>query len=309
MAIRRHRKLAILHKIESGYGVDAAPAAADAIIATNVTITPIEADEVSRDLMLPYMGQQGITLEGQHAKIEFDVEIAGAGAAGTVPRYGSLLRVSGMAQIIDPGVKVTYQIVEDDTESGSLYFVSDKVQHVMLGCRATWTMSFAPKAIPRFRFSMIGMLGTITDLAAMPAVTMAGWTTPATVSKANTTMTLHGWSSVAESLSLDLGNTLVPRFLIGDEEMMIGDRSSSGSAVVVAQPLSVVNWFERAQARTRDALSLVHGKTAGNIVEAASPAVEIGKPTQGERDGIVNYSLPLSLCPLTGMDEIALIVR
>lgn len=309
MATRRHRKMALLHKIEAAYGTDAAPAAADAIIATNVNITPIEAEEVSRDLLLPYMGQQGVTLEGQHAKIEFDVEIAGAGAAGTVPRYGSLLRVAGMAEVVDPGVSVTYQIVEDDTESGSLYFVSDKVQHVMLGCRSTWTASWAPKAIPRFRFSMIGMLGTITDIGAMPAVTMAGWTTPATVSKATTTMSLHGWPSVAESLSVDFGNVLTPQFLIGDEEMMIGDRSCSGTAVVRATSLAEVNWFDRALQRTRGALTLVHGTEAGNIVELNAAAVEIGKPTQGERDGLVNYSLPLSLCPLTGMDEIELIIR
>lgn len=54
--MRRFSKMAILHKLEADYGVDSEPTAADAIVALNVNFTPIEAEEVSRDLMLPYMG-------------------------------------------------------------------------------------------------------------------------------------------------------------------------------------------------------------------------------------------------------------
>ena len=84
---RIFRKLAILHKIETVYGQapTPAPAAVDAIIGKNVQFTPIESGEVSRDLLLPYLGNQGVILTGKHAKIEFDVELAGSGAAGTAP--------------------------------------------------------------------------------------------------------------------------------------------------------------------------------------------------------------------------------
>ncbi len=309
MAVRRWRKLAMLHKLEATYGTDAAPLAADAIIGSNVTFTPIEGQEVSRDLLLPYMGNQGVVLAGIYARVEFDIEIAGAGAAGTVPKYGSVLRVSGMSETIEADESVTYDIVEDAVESGSLYFVSDKVQHVLLGGQASIAPSFVPSAIPHYRVTYLGLLGTITDVGAMPAVSMAGWTTPLHVSKANTTMTLHGWSSVAESLSIDLGNTLTPRFLIGDEKILISDRSSTGTAVVEARALSEINWFDRALNRTRGPLSLIHGKTAGNIVEVNAPAIEVGRPTQGQTNGIINYSLPLSLCPVTGLDELQIVVR
>ncbi|MBB2905744.1 hypothetical protein FHR76_002126 [Rhizobium sp. RAS22] len=309
MAVRRWRKLAMLHKLEATYGTDATPLAADAIIGSNVTFTPIEGQEVSRDLLLPYMGNQGVVLAGIYARVEFDIEIAGAGAAGTVPKYGSVLRVAGMSETVEAGESVTYDIIEDAVESGSLYFVSDKVQHVMLGGQANIAPSFVPSAIPHFRVTYLGLLGTITDVGAMPAVSMAGWTTPAHVSKANTTMSLHGWNSVAESLSLDLGNTLTPRFLIGDEKILISDRSTTGTAVVEARALSEINWFDRALNRTRGALSLIHGKTAGNIVEVTAPAIEVGRPTQSQTNGIINYSLPLSLCPVTGLDEMQIVVR
>jgi len=309
MGVRKHNKLAMLHKLETAYGEDAAPTAAEALLAANVTITPIEGQEVSRDLLLPYMGNQGIVLAGIYARVEFDLEVAGSGTAGEPPKIGSILRVAGMSETITAGQDVAYEIVEDTVESGSLYFISDKVRHVLLGGQANIAPSFAPSSIPRFRVTYLGLLGTITDVAAMPAVTNAGWTTPDTVSKANTTMSLHGWPSVAESLSVDLGNTLTPRFLIGDEKILISNRSSTGTAVVEARSLAEVDWFDRALKRTRGALTLTHGKTAGNIVELTAPAVEVGKPSQGQTDGIVNYSLPLSLCTVDGLDELKLVFK
>jgi hypothetical protein len=309
MAIRRWRKLALLHKTEAIYGADAVPLAANALIGTNVTFTPLEGQEVSRDLLLPYMGNQGIVLAGMYGRAEFDIEIAGSGAAGTAPKWGSIARVAGMSETIVAGTSVTYQIIEDAVESGSLYFVSDKVQHVLLGGQANIAPSWTPSAIPRFRVTYVGLLGEITDVGVMPAVSQAGWTTPVHVSKANTQMSLHGWTSIAESLSLDLGNVLTPRFLIGDEKIIISDRSSAGTAVVEAKSLSEVDWFDRAIKRTRGPLSLTHGTTAGNIVEVTAPAVEIGRPTQGQTNGIVNYSLPLSLVPVTGRDELKIVVK
>lgn len=309
MAVRRWRKLAILHKLEATYGIDATPIAANALVGTNVTFTPMEGQEVARDLLLPYLGNQGVILAGIYGRLEFDIEIAGAGAAGTVPAYGSILRAAGMTETVTADTSVEYEFIDDDTESGSLYFIMDKVRHILLGGQANIAQTFTPLGIPRYRVTYVGLFGTITDVGAMPVVSMAAWQKPLTVSKANTTMSLHGWPSIAESLSLDFGNVLTPRFLIGDERILISDRSATGTAVVEGKSLATINWFERALDRTRGALSIVHGKTAGNIVEVTAPAVEIGRVTQGQTNNILNYSLPLSLCPVSGLDELKIIVR
>lgn len=309
MAVRRWRKLAILHKIEATYATDAVPVAADAVVGSNVTFTPMEGEEVPRDLMLPYMGQQGVILAGLYGRLEFDVEMAGAGAAGDVPVYGSFLRVCGMAETITAATSVEYSIIEDDQESGSLYFILDGVRHVLLGGRANVALTCTAKAIPKLRFTYTGLLGTVTDIGAMPAVDFSAIVKPLVVSKAASVMLLHGWTAVAESLTIDLGNTVTPRFLIGDENMLISDRKSTGTAVVEARGLATIDWFAIARARTRAALSFVHGTAAGNIVEISAPAVEIGRPTQGQTDGIVNYTLPLMPCPVTGLDELVLTVR
>ena len=309
MAVRRWRKLAMLNKLETTYGTDSTPAAANAILGTNVTFTPIEGQEVSRDLMLPYMGNQGMTLAGIYGRLEYDVEIAGSGVAGTPSKYSNIIRAAAFAETITATTKVDYTIVEDSIESLSTYFISDKVQHVFVGGQCNIAMNFAPSAIPRYRVTQLGLLGPVTDIVSMPAVSQTGWVAPLTVSKANTTMSLHGWTAVAESLSIDLGNVLTPRFLIGDEKIMISDRSVTGTVVVEAKSLSEINWFERALARTRGPLTITHGTVAGNIVEVTAPAVEIGRPTQGQTNGIVNYSLPLSFVPSVGMDELKISIK
>ncbi len=306
---RYFRKLALLAKIETAYGTDAVPTgAANAVLATNVTFTPIEGEEVGRDLMLPYLGDRGIVLAGTYGKIEFEIEIAGAGTAGAAPGYGPLLRACGMAEVITVGTSVVYNPISGAFEAVSLYANWDGVNHTFLGCRGNVSLSFEPKKIPKFKFAMVGLLGTFTDVA-MPVATLAAFKTPLVCNKTNTTFSLHGQSAPGESLSIDLGQKVEPRLLIGWESIEITDRNASGTAVIEARPIATVNWFDKALKRTRGALSVIHGTTAGNIVQIDAPQVEIGKPSQGNSQGVINYSLPLRLCPNAGNDELSIAVK
>lgn len=309
MAKRYFRKMAVLAKLETVYATDPTPTgSADAMQLTDVSFEPLAGEDVSRDLITPYFGHQGVILVGTHGRLEGSVEIAGAGAAGDAPAYGPLLRACGLAETIDAGVDVVYEPVSDAHESAAIYFNLDGVRHILLGARGTVSLSFVPRQIPRFRFTLTGLLGTISDTA-LPTVDLTAFVTPVPVNKANTAMSLHGWTSIAESLAVDLGNSVEPRFLIGEESVEVVNRQSTGTAVVEARSLATKNWFDIAQARTRAALSLTHGTAAGNIVEIAAPAVEIGRPTMGQTQGIANYSLPLMLCPDDGDDELSITVR
>lgn len=307
---RYFRKLALLAKLDATYGVDPTPSgAANAILATNVTFTPIEGEEVSRDLMLPYLGNSGFQLANTYAKIEFEVEIAGAGAAGTAPAYGPLLRACGMAEVITAGSSVVYNPVSGGYDAVTMYANWDGVRHIMLGGRGNVKLTFTPGKIPRYQFSFMCLHGAITD-AALPATTLTAFIEALVVSKANTpTFTIHGASSPGESLTIDLGQKTEGRFLIGYEGIEITDRNATGTAVVEARPLATVNWFAIQKARTRDALQLIHGTEAGNIVQVDAPAVQIGKVAQGNTQGILNYSLPLVFCPVNGNDELTITVK
>lgn len=309
MARRFFRRLAALSKIEATYGTDAAPTgAANAILLSDVTVTPLEGDKVSRDLILPYFGDQGFALAATHAKIEFSVEAAGSGTAGAAPPYASLLRASGLAEALTVGLKAEYKPVSQSQEAATLYANLDGVNHAFLGGRGTLTLSVAPKQIPKFRFSMWGLLGPISD-AALPPVVYTGYQRPLAASKPNTTFSLHGLTAVMESFSLDLGNQVEPRMLVGSESIEITDRKTSGSTVIEAVAMATKDWFAIARAGTPGALSCIHGTAAGNIVEIAAAAVQIGNPTYGNTQGVLNNTLPLTFSPITGDDEIAIRIR
>ncbi|MCV0424668.1 MAG: hypothetical protein K5905_04285 [Roseibium sp.] len=309
MATRKYRKLAILAKIEVTEGTDSVPTgAANAIQANDVSITPIAGNEENRDLILPYLGHQGVILTGNYVQLEFSVEVAGAGAAGDVPDYGVLLRACAMSETIDAGVDVVYEPVSDGEESASVYFNQDGVRHVALGTRGNMRVEFVPEKIPRFRFTMMGQLGTISDQA-LPTIDLSGFQTPLPVSDANTTFSLHGSERVTESFSLDLGQQIDPSFKIGAERMQLSDRQMTGTAVVEAEALSVVDWFAISQARTTGTCQLIQGTTAGNIVQLDAPGVEVGRPSQGQTRGVVNYSLPLIFKPSAGNDELTITVK
>ena len=90
----------ILAKIESTEGVDPVPAGADALLVKNVSYTPMEGNDLSRELELPYFGDQGTIPVELRATISFEVELAPSGAEGSPPQWGKLLRACAVAETI-----------------------------------------------------------------------------------------------------------------------------------------------------------------------------------------------------------------
>ena len=122
----KFRKKVILGKIESVYGTDPTPAGStDAILCRNVEITPLQGETETRDLVRSNIGAQQVIHVGTHVGITFEVEMAGAGAAGTAPAYGPLLRACALSQTISAGVSVVYAPIDASEESVTLHFFID----------------------------------------------------------------------------------------------------------------------------------------------------------------------------------------
>ena len=104
------KKMLLLAKKEVTAGTDALPtAAANAILCRALMPEPITAEQVQRNLIRPYKGNSGSLTVGEHRKITFEVELAGAGAAGTEPAWGLLLEACGFAATITAGKTATEQ--------------------------------------------------------------------------------------------------------------------------------------------------------------------------------------------------------
>lgn len=301
------RKAALLAKIETTYGTDALPTgAANAILASDMNISPMEMKTVDRANIRPFLGNNEQLPTGVFSKVDFTVEAAGPGAAGTVPAWGPLLRMCGFSETNTPGVKTEYAMVSTGFESGTLYFNLDGVLHKLTGARGSMSLDFTRDGRPAFKFSMTGLFNTVTDAAA-PTLTLTAWQKPLPVNKTNTpTFTLHGYAAVMHSVSLDVANSVVYRELInGTAGALITDRKPAGQVVMEATTVAAKDWWTSIKNVTTGALALVHGITAGNKIQIDAPNVQLINPQYQDQDGIAMLQAGLVYAPgSSGNDEI-----
>lgn len=298
----------ILAKIETVKGTDSIPtAAANAILVSDVTFTPLEGDEVERNNIRPYFGDNGSTMVTQYAKLAFSVEAAGVAAAGDVPGYEPLLRAGGASVTVDAGVDVRFAPVTSGQESVTIYIaVGPNLQKLTAGMLNV-KLSAAAKSIPKFQVEITGTYQAATA-GTLPGAVYTKFQDPFGVNKVNTTLDLHGVAVAASAFEFDFGNTVIKRDMINVDTVAITDRKSRGSVTFDNTPVADKNWVELARQGTKGPLALKHGPGATNVIELNATKVQLGKPSFGELDGIQTITVPLRYIPTAGNDEWEIVV-
>ena len=292
------RKRTLLVKTESSYGTDPTPTgAANAILVRDLSIEPVQSDEVSRDLVRGYLGNSEILLSNTRVNLSCEVEMVGSGAAGTEPAYAPLLKASGLAVTTVSSTSNTYAPVSASFGSCSIYCNYDGVRHKITGCRGTFSISCELNQIPVISFSMTGIYSAPTDTTA-PTCTYNA-TKPLLFKTGNTSaFSLFGYAGALQSWSFDMNNETVVRQLVGGtQEVMITDRNPSGTATVEAVALSAHNFFTDATGSSTGTNTFLHGTTAGNKVTVSCPQTDLGQPSYEDSDGVQMLSLPFSAVP------------
>ena len=208
------RKRVILIEAESSYGTDPTPSATDVVLVTDLSITPQSSDVVNRDVVRPYLGSSQQLLANTRVECTFSVEFAGSGAAGTAPRYGSALKACGLSETIASGTSVTYEPISANFSSITIHYNVDGVRHIVTGCRGNVALSAEVGSIPTLDFTFTGIYNAPTDTA-LPSVTYGNQATPLIFKNGNTTsFQLLSFAGALQSLSFDMGNSIVYRELV-----------------------------------------------------------------------------------------------
>lgn len=303
------RKRLILAKIETTYGTDSTPGAANGVLVSDINITPVEQETDTRNLIKPYLGDTEIVVAMNRVSIEMTCELVGSGVAGTAPAFGALLRACGMSETVVASTSVAYAPVSTGFESVTIYVNVDGVLHKILGARGTWSVDLQVKKIPTLKFKLTGLMGAVTDTAAVTP-TYVNHGTPVVVNNANTSsFALHGFSGVMSALSCDLGAEVNHRALVGGTEyVQIVNRGAKGSITLEASTIASKDWFTAAKTATSGALTVTHGTTAGHKVKIDGPKVQAMNPKYSDMDGIQMITLDLNYRPTTspGNDEVSL---
>lgn len=304
MAIKWRSKT-LLAKIESSYGTDPVPtAAANGVLAMNVSLSPMEGEDVTRNLERPTLGANPSLPVGLRSVLSFEVELVGSGTLGTAPAWGPLLRMCAVAQVVTAGVKVEYSPVSDNHESGAIYFAIDTTRHVLLGARGNAVIKLNAQGIPVIAFNMIGIFTVPTDVVKVNP-DYSAWQAPLIATKTNTpTFTIGATPFVLRDFELDLGNDVQPRMLIGSESILIVDKQEKLTTRVEAVPVTTYDPFTAAQTSAPKAIQIIHGTAANKRVQIDVPTAIQQRLTAYENNqNILEWPLNWSPQPTVGNDQ------
>lgn len=321
MANRYIRQTVITAKIETVIGTDATPTgAANAILVSNMSITPLEAQNVDRAVVRGYLGASEQLVGTANKKVSFDVEFAGSGTAATPPAWGALLQACAFAEaaLTTPN-RVEYTPVSDAFKTATIYYYDSGVLHKLLGAMGTVKLMAKVGEIPKLSFEFTGLDGG--DTATTNATpTLTAWKTPVVMAKANVVDITLGCSYSAGGLTggtvynstgleIDAANQVSFNPMLNAETVDISDRAMSGALQLDLTPAQEVSLMATVKANGTQGLGFTIGTVAGNKIILFAPAVQIITPEKADVNGkrVIGYGL--RLCPLAGNDELRIVTQ
>ena len=303
------KSMVLLAVAQTAKGTAGTPApGTNAILCKGLSPSPIKGSFVERGLITGYEGNQGGIFTGEHRQFEFEVELAGSGTAGTVPKFGPLLEGACLTQTVTAGVSVAYQPVKGVNKYLTLAVFLEGTRFLMTDAVGTVSFTLNAAQIPVMKFTFIGKYSAPTDAGAPTGMVYTGFVKPVVVGDTNTDVfTLGGQNLVVDQFSLDLANQVKWRDLINDSGAKKTDRKSTASAVFEMTDVATRNWAEAVRTGTEMALAITHGLTAGNIVQIACPKLEFNaEPSISDADGVAMLNASFAVKPNTGYDEVVL---
>jgi hypothetical protein len=321
MAQRLIRKTAILAALEATYCVDATPSgAANAMLVSNLTINPLNAEWIARGIIRDYLGGSEELPGACYLEMGFDIELVGSGTAGTAPAWGPLMRAIGFAEVITAATRVDYTPISAAFESATIYWYDDGVLHKGLGARGTAMLDMSVGQKPVISFKFICVDGGIT---ATPVVstTLTTFRVPQIVIDQNSGDLTFGATHATATAPVLTGGTIYPSLglqvdlgikaqfqkMLGEQSVAVTEREVTGSAKLKLTAAQEVTFMGNVKSATKSSLGLQHGTVVGDKVLAFMPNVQLKEPTKEELNGERLCGYKLRMLPLAGNDEFRLV--
>ena len=317
---RYERNTLVLAKIETTSGTDATPTgAANAILVKEYTAPAYVANNIDRNLVRGYFGSSEQLVGTAYATSAMTVELAGSGTAGTAPAWSPLLQACGFAEsLLTTPSRVEYSPISAGQKTSTIYWHDDGVRHIKTGCIGNLKISAKVGGTLDGQFDFMGVYNTITATA-NPSGTFTSWKVPPALTKANvvdvtlgatyaTGVLTGGTVYPSTGLTLDLGNNNQFTPLLSSESMDITDRDVVGTVEFDLTAAQEVTFMASVVANTTQSLAMTIGTVAGNKVVIYAPSVQMINPKKSSLNGRRTVSYDLRLLPVSGNDELKLIL-
>jgi hypothetical protein len=314
----------ILAKVENPIGTDATPTgSADAILVSDFSITPYDANNIDRGLVRGSFGASEQLVGTGSVKLSFTVDFAGSGTAGTAPQWGKLLTACAVTETtgLTTPTRVEYGLTSSYStmKALSIYFYDDGVLHKAFGSMGNAKFTFKAGEKPKIAFDFVGAYAAVT--AANPSnVSYTNWKTPVAMTKANVvditlgvtlgTGAVSGGTAYATTgIEFDLGNSVNFTPTLSTELVDITDRNVTGKIMFDLTAAQEVALTTGVIANTTSNLAMTIGTATGNKAIIYKPNVQFVNPSKGELNGRRMVEYDLRIIPSSaGNDELKIIM-
>ncbi|MGJ9420470.1 phage tail tube protein [Massilia sp. CMS3.1] len=316
---RRIRNTVILVKVATTAGTDAAPTgAADAVLVSEMSITPLELEKIANPAMRGFFGASADLMGAASVKIDITVALAGSGTAATPPAWGKLNLGCAMAEgILTTPARVEYTPISTGLKDLTIYYYDDGVLHKAIGSMGNVSLSAKKGGTPSLKYEFTGVAGAISATPNV-AATLTAWKKPVAMIKENVVdMTFGGTYSAgvitagdvypSTGLDCNLGNKVEFHSNLSLSEADITDRETTGSTELQLSAAQEVAMLDKVRSGELISVALKVGLITGNSILIYGPAVQLSSPKKVDVQGIRYVGFDLKFTPVVGNDEIRLI--
>lgn len=297
----------LLAKVESSYGVDPTPTAADnSLEVIDLSVKPVF-EKIDREIVFSSLSKKPSLRGIRYVEITFKAELHGSGTPGTAPRIGALLQACALAETTSGGSSVIYTPKSTNLSSVALYCYKDGLRHIVLGSYGSFKITGFVGKIATCEFKMQGVYASRED-SANPSPTFDG-VIPNPVVSAQFT-----WNSiadlVAQEFTLDYQGALSKRVSMneatGVKGFYLGSRGPVFTIDPEAETVAKVDWEGDMLTNTR-AMSLYLGTEAGKRCKVSIPEAMVTELEYDKRDDILIDKITGECSTTNGNSEFQLI--
>ncbi len=280
------RRQVLVAKTETTTGTDITPGASDGVFVVYDPKYEPDIPMIGRPALSSFESLTSVP-GPRSAKVSFDVDYSGLGGSG-VPAWASVfLPACGMGA-------ATSQVYTFNSSSAStvstitIVLYENTRRRVITGCMGDFTINLKNGEPGRVHFEFVGVIGADTDAAAptptYPTVKPPRWANASAI-------TFGSYSPLVSTAEIKAGNNVILRpdasKTAGWRSAMITSREAGGTFDPEATLVADRDWFSIHTTPTEEALAIVTGVTANNIMTIAAPKAQIIARPGGDRDGVI----------------------
>ena len=278
----------------------------------NFMDTTPQAETLNNTVLAPRAGLTKPKVGALFSQMNFTMEAAGSGTAGTAPSNGVLLIACGFEQTIGAGTSVTYSTYESQTILGVTAqdidkFLGDEIQYACNSARGNLEMRLVAGEKLDYVFNFQGTYEAPAD--ASSAGTFA--TTARPVVAKGLTVTVGAQTLVLKECIINLNNNIVsPRKnLAATNGVAVPVITSQMPTMTITAELAfdTFNPYAIFAAETKTALSAVLGGSAGNITTITGDWYPLGFPTENDDGEIVTFTQTFQMSNIAGDTQLTIV--